>query len=191
MAARRRILTRISDLEAFDKPISNFHEQIPSSMLYTMLPALIRNRIPRLHSIRQTVSDLKGRNSHVRSISAPAMGSIPETPPLSSYGSRQGSIAPNRDSMLSTDTTVVDFELQEDTTTYERPTSSGSNVPLFTLSEDKSGVNWKYANQGTTQHWICGLGVAELTFRRTKSHFTSLSRVSLSSTRRPRQSPSF
>ncbi|OCL03031.1 hypothetical protein AOQ84DRAFT_442991 [Glonium stellatum] len=119
-------------------------EQVPTSMLYALLPSIIQNRIPRLPSIRRSVNDFRDRLNHARSLSTSAQESGLETPPPT-YMSRQGSVTPNRWSTVMTDT-----EESDDTSAYGRPISSGSTLPVSTTSEAESGINWKYANQGLT-----------------------------------------
>lgn len=108
-----------------------------------MFPSIIQNRIPKLPSIRRSVSDFRSRPNHTRTISVSAQNSRSETPPT--YTSKQGSIMPNGWS-----TAMTDAEESNDASTYDRPISSGSALPVFNSSETESGINWKYANQGLT-----------------------------------------
>jgi hypothetical protein len=142
IASERQISTYPAGLESLETLPPVHSEQIPTSMLYTMLPSIIRNRIPKLPSIRSSVSDFHGRPNHVRSISMSAQDSGSETPPPT-YTSRQGSVTPDRWSAAMTDT-----EESDDTSTYDRPISSSSALPVFTSSGTENGINGKYANQG-------------------------------------------
>lgn len=125
---------------------SNLKKDIRPSMIYSILPAVVQNRIPALPSIRRSIVDLRGRAVHVKSASTSSEMSAPATPPPS-YTSRpaSGIIAPNRESAASSDT--EELEIRDDI--FERPESSRSSLPPpFPLSEIETGINWKYANQG-------------------------------------------
>jgi hypothetical protein len=49
--------------------------------------------------------------------------------------------------MMSTDTEEMDYRDVIDDVS-DRPMSSMSTPPPFTVSEGMTGINWKYANQG-------------------------------------------
>ncbi|KAF2465592.1 uncharacterized protein BDR25DRAFT_328613 [Lindgomyces ingoldianus] len=112
-------------------------------MLYLVLPAVVQTRIPTLPSIRRSISDLRGRSIHIKSLSISTEVSAPESPPPR-YSSRAGRETPNRDSIVSSDTEEIDF--RDDVS--ERPESLSFIPPPFPLSETETGINWKYSNQG-------------------------------------------
>ncbi|KAF2493403.1 hypothetical protein BU16DRAFT_465241 [Lophium mytilinum] len=114
-----------------------------TSLVYGMLPTLVQSRIPRFSSLRRSVNDFRGRPDHARSSSESAWTSGSETPPPR-YSSRQEIRVSDRISAFTADAS----ESEAETSAYERPVSSSSTPPAFGLSEQQSGVNWKYANQG-------------------------------------------
>lgn len=124
------------------------------SMFYNVLPTAVQSRLPRLPSIRRSISsigEIGGRTMHTksRSIIDTDSDSGPGTPPptyTSRRTSRQGSeFRGSRASIISTDTEEMDFR----DGMSERPVSSMSTPPPFTVSESMTGITWKYANQGT------------------------------------------
>ncbi|KAH7135706.1 hypothetical protein B0J11DRAFT_576275 [Dendryphion nanum] len=120
-------------------------KDIHPSMIYSVLPAVLQNRIPTLPSFRRSISGLHVRPRHAKSASTSSVISLsPSSPP--SYSSRpvSGSVTPARTSIVSTD--ADDIEFRDDAS--ERPESSRSMAPLFPTPETESGVNWKYASQG-------------------------------------------
>ncbi|KAF2247918.1 hypothetical protein BU26DRAFT_428910 [Trematosphaeria pertusa] len=117
-------------------------------MIYNVLPAVVQNRIPTLPSIRQSLSDIRIRTLHAKHIDAATDISPPATPPPG-YTSRPGSARSHCSSVVSTD---GESTLHDDVS--ERPESLMSTPPPFSVFESKTGINWKYANQGislTTQ----------------------------------------
>ena len=143
IASEGQIATHPTGLESLETLHSVHREQAPTSTLYTMLPSIIQNRIPKLPSIRRSVSDFHGRSNHARTTSMSTQNSGSETP-SPTYTSRQGSATPN--GWL---TSMMDVEESNDASTYDRPISSSSTLPVFNSSETESGINWKYANQGS------------------------------------------
>lgn len=122
------------------------HKEIRPSMLYNLLPTVVQSHLPTFPSIRRSVSDLRGRAVHSKSVSITPTDTEtvpPETPPPT-YSSRRGSDGRRPASIISTDAEEIEF--QDDVS--ERPASSISTPPPFTVSETVTGINWKYANQG-------------------------------------------
>jgi hypothetical protein len=143
IASEGQIATHPTSLESLETLHSVYSEQALTSTLYTMLPSIIQNRIPKLPSIRRSVSDFRSRPNHTRTINMSAQNSRSKTPPPT-YTSRQGSVTPNGWSTI-----MTDAEESNDASTYDRPISSSSTLPVFNSSETESGINWKYANQGS------------------------------------------
>lgn len=120
------------------------HKQDTSpSMIYSILPAVVQNRIPTLPSIRRSVTALRNRAIHAKGNRIITITELqePETPPPEYSGDGM----PNRNWVTSTDASELDL-LPDDIS--ERPGSSGCLPPLFSSPESESGVNWRYANQG-------------------------------------------
>ncbi|KAK8159792.1 hypothetical protein IWX90DRAFT_310712 [Phyllosticta citrichinensis] len=128
-------------------------DDVPSTV-YAILPALIQSRIPRLRSLRRTVSNF--RNSTTAQPKEPSSAlpytcgpdaSASQTPPPR-YTSRPSSATTRRPSGLSDSDSVQ--TLSDDALIDERPSSSSSATPLpvYRPLEMQSGINWKYAKQG-------------------------------------------
>lgn len=103
------------------------------SLLYTMLPSIIQRRVPRLRSLREAASSY-GQHAHTRAVSDAS-----QSPPPSYRTSDQ--------------TSTCESDEDEDEVFQSlpgsRPTTSGSVTPAD-RAETESGVNWKYAKQGST-----------------------------------------
>lgn len=115
------------------------------SIMYTILPPIVQSRIPKLPSIRQAVGRLRRSSSYASSISDSTRTRTP--PPR--YSSRPASAGENRWSMIS-DSEATDISHNEEIN-FDHSPSSRSTPPTFLMSEDQSGINWKYANQGRSR----------------------------------------
>ncbi|KAK8243168.1 hypothetical protein IWZ00DRAFT_357768 [Phyllosticta capitalensis] len=121
------------------------------STVYAILPALIQSRIPRLRSLRRTVSNFRNSTPAQPRQSLPYTcgpdASASQTPPPR-YTSRPSSATRRRGSGVSDSGSVQ--TLSDDALIDERPSSSSSATPLpvYRAFEMQSGINWKYANQG-------------------------------------------
>jgi hypothetical protein len=114
------------------------------SMLYSVLPTLVSNRLPTIPSLRQSFHDVRSRGSYSKSNSVTELPQ-PETPPLG-YSSipPSGSVTPYR---LSVALSEADLEFTDDGA--ERPSSSRSTQPpTFETHEKSTGIRWKYAGLG-------------------------------------------
>ncbi len=145
-----------------------------SSMLFSMLPSAVQSRLPRLPSIRRSVS-MYGL-AH-RSRFAPAELST------SSGGSSTGSRTPdgaytNALVLSDTRTMVTEEEVagyfvenassdEESTAGFERRKRKNT---MTEVAESKSGIGWKFANQG----------MATLHFERSATHICQVSVFSVS-----------
>lgn len=118
----------------------------PPSIMYTILPAIVQNHIPTLPSLR-VLSGFHGRAIQVKSPNPRSDLSTPKTPPpqYTSRPTSSGSSVTTCRSSVPSDTD--ELELRDDLS--ERQESSRSLPPPFSLSETETGINWKYANQGT------------------------------------------
>lgn len=130
-------------------PITGESKKNRPSMIYSVLPVVLQNRIPTLPSLRRSISGLHGRSRHGKSGSIDTdVFQIPSPPP--SYSSRpcSGSVSPDRNSIVLPD--GEESEMRDDE--FERSSSSRYSPPPFSLSiaETESGVNWRYASQGKT-----------------------------------------
>lgn len=118
------------------------------SMLYTVLPAMLQERIPSLPSIRRALSDMRttSRPFDISRTTSEAM--LPRSPPPG-YTSRPGSAVVSRhgSNRSSIDTTREDGELFREA--LSETTAGTGTPPPFAVSESRTGIKWKYANQGS------------------------------------------
>jgi hypothetical protein len=120
-------------------------KNVRTSMIYQVLPAMVSSHLPTIPSIRRSINEIRGRRLHTKTNSI-SENSLPGTPPPS-YTSRpsSGSATPNRQSLIAGET---ELDFLDDVS--ERPSSSmSSGPPPFSAYETKTGINWKYAGQGT------------------------------------------
>ena len=126
------------------RPLSADFAQDPkqSSMLYSMLPSVVQSRLPRLPSLRKSASmyglatKRKGTQSGSRT---PEMG---YTNAMVLSGSRD---VVSRDGSELEAYSVESMSSEEDLT----QSTNRRRQQTMDLSESKSGISWKYANQGT------------------------------------------
>lgn len=119
-------------------------------MISHLFPAVVRDRMPAIPSLRKALSDLRERSvpQKPRDANGDAINVL--FPPCS-YTPRPGSassFAGNSATGLSLGST--DSETLNGEDVFERPESVYSTPPIFFASESKTGINWKYANQGSS-----------------------------------------
>jgi hypothetical protein len=122
-------------------------ESKKSSMIYNVLPAVVQSRVPAIPSLRRALSDFRALTVRDKDELEEA-GPTPSTPPPG-YTTRpcsasSSATSSNRNSIAFSDGEVT---IQEDVS--DHPESAYSTPPSFHVSETRTGVNWKYANQGT------------------------------------------
>lgn len=117
-------------------------------MISHLFPAVVRDRMPAIPSLRRTFNEL-----HVRSVSEESHNAnidvINVLFPPPGYSSRPGSassVAGSSSTGLSL--TSTDSETLNGEDIFERPESVYNTPPAFFASESRTGINWKYANQG-------------------------------------------
>lgn len=120
-------------------------EDVPSTV-YAILPAVIQSRIPRLKSLRRTVTGFRSSHAQLHRVAGA------QSPPPS-YTSRPASAAMRRGSGVS------DRSLPEEKLVDERRSSS-SSLPGYNPLDMPATVNWKYATQG--QHFPAMRSTARL-----------------------------
>lgn len=143
-------MLQIDQTESFcaeDNVLPSIDEQkyIRPNMIYHILPTMVSDRIPTIPWLRKSLNDVRSRSLHSKSPSLTESLQL-ETPPPG-YTSRpgSGSVTPQRLSLALED---ADFDLLDDAS--ERPSSSRSALaPPFPGYETTTGINWKYASQGT------------------------------------------
>ncbi|KAF1956975.1 hypothetical protein CC80DRAFT_412224 [Byssothecium circinans] len=109
-------------------------------MIFTVLPAVVQRRIPTIPSIRRTISGFHSRRSTSKE-------TIQSETPSPGCTSRPGS-AQSTSSRTSIDSVEGEIAFQECFST--RPQSSMGTPPTFYVLEKKTGINWRYSNQGVS-----------------------------------------
>ncbi|KAH7385024.1 hypothetical protein BKA64DRAFT_628799 [Cadophora sp. MPI-SDFR-AT-0126] len=134
-------------------PLSDFLPRTKEpSMLYSLLPSAVRSRLPRLPSLRRSVSMYGMSRKRKPAVLRPSSGS-------STSSASSGMRTPERgftSAMVLSDTRtmmaddgVVDYFVESVSSDEEtmRPRKSSRGQALE-LTENKSGIGWKFANQG-------------------------------------------
>jgi hypothetical protein len=145
MVAARQVELKFLDFET-SSITSKEKKEIRHSMMYSILPAVVQNRIPAIPSLRKSIGNLHSRTMSFKSFNS-VIDLSDDVGPPPSYHSRDasGASTPDRNSIISRD--IEELELQDDMS--ERPSSSRSSLPQAPLFEGETGINWKYGNQGT------------------------------------------
>ena len=114
------------------------------SMLYSVLPTVVSDRLPSLPSLRQSLNDVRNRGSHSKSSSVTELPQ-PDTPPPGYFSiPPSGTVTPHR---LSVALGEADLDFIDDGS--ERPSSSRSTNPAaFDTHETSTGIRWRYASLG-------------------------------------------
>jgi hypothetical protein len=131
-----------------DLDVSFFElEYMEPSLIYNVLPTVVQNRIPPIPSLRRAISDMRARKGGF-GVNAE---SIPDSPPPnyttnpSSAVSRSGENS-NRSSVVFSD---GDTSANDGYFGHLGHLGSEYNTPpVFSISERRTGINWKYAKQG-------------------------------------------
>ncbi|KAK7179607.1 hypothetical protein PSPO01_14335 [Paraphaeosphaeria sporulosa] len=139
-----------SALEFFDAETTLQVDEKKPSMLYTVLPAIVQDRIPTLPSIRRALSDMRATSRPLNNPRTASDTSLPRSPPPG-YTSRPTSAvlsqhSSNRSSIYNT----RDDEDMFQEALSESMASPLSTPPPFAVSETHTGIKWKYANQGVS-----------------------------------------
>lgn len=133
-----------------------FAEFLPShreaSMLFSMLPSAVQSRLPRLPSIRRSVSMYGLASRRKPADSRPSTGSS------TSSGTRTPDVGYTSAMVLSNGMTMADEEsaryyvesvATSDDEDLQTTTSKERQPQRVELTESTSGISWKFANQGT------------------------------------------
>jgi hypothetical protein len=119
------------------------------SMIYNVLPAMVQNRMPAIPSLRRAISEFRGLAIPERSDFDVAESIHPISPPPG-YTTRPGSATSSGGNMSNRTSFAFsdgDTTVQDDL--YEGAESVYSAPSAFCMPETSTGINWRYANQGT------------------------------------------
>jgi hypothetical protein len=114
------------------------------SMLYSVLPTVVSNRLSLIPSLRQSLNDVRNRGCRSKFSSVTELPQ-PETPPPGYFSiPPSGTATPYR---LSVALGEADQDFVDDGS--ERPSSSRSTLPsAFDTYETSTGIRWRYASLG-------------------------------------------
>lgn len=122
------IILQIFNMDVYTAQSSSIYDLLP-------IPTAVKRRVPR--ALKRSIS--WASKSSLYRLSTGSSDSVIETPPPS-YRSR------NTSSSNISDATSLSMSSRE--TCTSRPSSASSDT-LFSRVDEASGVNWKYAEQGT------------------------------------------
>lgn len=138
---------RQQDIPATIRPLSaDFSPRAKeASMLYSMLPSAVKSRLPRLPSLRRSVSVYGMAARRKAPDSRPASGS--RTPEYASAMVLSGA------GMLNSEEDIAGYFVENLSSSSEEDvpqtsTSKGRQPLGMELTESRSGIGWKFANQG-------------------------------------------
>ncbi len=118
------------------------------TVLSKFLPAIVHSRIPRLPSLRRSLTSVSfsgKRPMQDRWSDRNLSGSASPPPRYSQKPSHDGFVV-----YPVSDAEDSEGAISEGVTVHDRPSSSSNSPPPpFKPSEPESGIIWKYANQGT------------------------------------------
>ncbi|KAF9741487.1 hypothetical protein PMIN01_01026 [Paraphaeosphaeria minitans] len=137
-------------LEFFDAETTIEVDEKRPSMLYTVLPAMVQDRLPALPFIRRALSDIQATSRPLNTSRNVSDDSLPRSPPPG-YTSRPTSavLSQHSSNRSSIDNTRGDEDLFQEALS-ENIASLMSTPPPFAVSETRTGIKWKYANQGVS-----------------------------------------
>lgn len=116
-----------------------------ASMLYSMLPTAVQSRLPRLLSLRRSVSMYGSATRRKAADSRPASGS--RTPEYAS------AMVLSSAGLLNSEEDIAGYFVENLSTSSEEDvpqteTGKGRQPSGMELTESRSGIGWKFANQG-------------------------------------------
>ena len=115
------------------------------SMLYSMLPSAVQSRLPRLPSLRRSVSMYGLATRRKSAVSRPASGA--RTPEYASAMVLSSAGALNTEDDIA-GYFVESISNSSDDDVPQTSTSKGRQPSGMELTESRSGIGWKFANQG-------------------------------------------
>lgn len=143
---------RFTNASARPRPLSADFAACPlvtckESVLYSMLPSVVQSRLPRIPSLRRSVS-MYGVARRKLYLSKSTPTSRPNTPPdeYDTAITLKAIAADGKRSEISQYYAEVSSEEEDQ---RGRLGGRGSTTKNPTVTEDKSGIGWKYAGQGT------------------------------------------
>jgi hypothetical protein len=119
--------------------LSNDQENI--SCLYAVLPPLLKNSMPKVPSLRRSLSGYNDRAAalvgHVRALSTESLRPGSATPP-----------PPYQEPIASLTSVLSEVDFQE--TPPTSPRSLPVDTPIY-VNDERAGIKWEFARQGNYQ----------------------------------------
>ncbi|KAH9221435.1 hypothetical protein DL95DRAFT_356171 [Leptodontidium sp. 2 PMI_412] len=136
-----------------NRPLSDFLPRTREpSILYSLLPSAVQSRLPRLPSLRRSVSMYGMARKRKSAVSRPSSGSSTSS---ASSGTRTPEAGYSTSAMVLSDARtmvaddgLVDYIVESASSDEETLTPRRRGAQGMELSENKSGIGWKFANQG-------------------------------------------
>jgi len=128
-------------------PILPSTEQENISLIYAVLPPLIKNSMPKVPSLRRSLSGYNRAAAlvgHVRALSTESSRPGSATPP-----------PPYQEPIASLTSVLSDIDFQD--TPPTSPRSLPVDAPVF-VNDERAGIKWEFARQGNyqrLQHTCC------------------------------------
>jgi hypothetical protein len=118
-------------------PVLPSTDQENTSLLYAVLPPLIKNSMPKVPSLRRSLSGYNRAAAlvgHVRALSSESLRPGSATPP-----------PPYQEPIASLTSVLSDIDFQD--TPPTSPRSLPVDTPIF-VNDERAGIQWEFARQG-------------------------------------------
>ncbi|KAG4413647.1 hypothetical protein IFR04_013225 [Cadophora malorum] len=143
---------RVSNTPPSNLPLSDFLPRTKEpSMLYSLLPSAVQSRLPRLPSIRRSVSmygmSRKRKPAALRPSSGSSTSSASSGIRTPERGYTSAMVLSDTRTMMADDG-LVDYFVEHVSSDEETVMPRKGRTQNMELTENKSGIGWKYANQG-------------------------------------------
>ncbi|KAK0129293.1 hypothetical protein ONS95_001226 [Cadophora gregata] len=134
------------------RPLSEFLPRTKEpSMLFSLLPSAVQSRLPRLPSLRRSVSMYGISRKRKVSVSRPSSGSSTSSASSGMRTPEQGytsaMVLSDARNMMADDG-VVDYLVESASSDEDTSMPRAGRNQRLELTENKSGIGWKFANQG-------------------------------------------
>ncbi|KAL2060906.1 hypothetical protein VTL71DRAFT_8958 [Oculimacula yallundae] len=134
------------------RPLSDFLPRTNEpSMLYSLLPSVVQSRLPRLPSIRRSVSMYSMARKRKPLMSRPSSGSstMSNSSGMQTPDGRYTSAMVLSDTPgMTADDGLVDYTVESASSDEDTSSPRKKRAQGMEMSENKSGIGWKFANQG-------------------------------------------
>lgn len=123
-------------------PVLPLTDQENISCIYAVLPPLLKNSMPKVPSLRRSLSGYNDRAAalvgHVRALSTESFRPGSATPP-----------PPYQEPIASLTSVLSEIDFQETPPTSPRSLPVDSHI---FVNDERAGIKWEFARQGNSQH---------------------------------------